>query len=281
MSVLAMSKPWYDLIERYCAQAIETAGGILTCRRAGTGRPMILLHGIGSGSGSFVHQLEALCGDFQLIAWDAPGYGGSDDPPGPQIDHYVTALKHLLDALRVRRAVVVGHSLGALIGARLAFRHPETVSGLVLASPAAGHARLPADVAQAKYRTRLDRFEQLGIQDHATTRAPALLSATADAEQIALVAHGMRLLRPDGYRAAARILRDGDLISDVARISAPALVVCGTGDTITPPDGARRIAAAFPDPAPYHDIPEAGHAVYIEAPEEFSGHIRTFAESHS
>ena len=48
--------------------------------RAGSGPTLLLLHGIGSNSRSFRHQLTALCDAFDVIAWDAPGYGRSDDP---------------------------------------------------------------------------------------------------------------------------------------------------------------------------------------------------------
>ncbi|SRR5579884_1603909 len=56
-------------------------GRTIAYEHAGEGRPLVLLHGIGSSARSRRHQLTGLSDAFSVIAWDAPGYGGSDDPP--------------------------------------------------------------------------------------------------------------------------------------------------------------------------------------------------------
>lgn len=267
---------WQDILERHPARTVDTAWGRVTCRVAGSGPDMALLHGIGSGSGSWAYQFDAFAGQFRVIAWDAPGYGGSDDVSDPAIENYVAALSALFDTLDIRRCVLVGHSLGALIAARFARQSPGRVRGLFLADPAGGHASLDDAIQTSKREARLSRFEALGADAHAAERAPRLLREAATPEHVALVEDNMKRLRLSGYAAAARLLSDGDLAADVAEIRLPATVVCGQEDAITPPGGARRIAAAFPSGARYLDIADAGHASYVDAPAAFNDALRGF-----
>ena len=76
----------------------------------------------------------------------------------------------------------------------------------------------------------------------------------------------------------ARLLADGDLMADVAAIDPPAMVLCGGADTITPPDAVREIAAAFPGGRPYHEIPGAGHASYLEGAADYNRLLARFAD---
>jgi pimeloyl-ACP methyl ester carboxylesterase len=86
------------------------SGGI-SYREVGAGQALVFLHGIGSGSASFVNQLESLKG-YRLIAWDAPGYGESEflknEKPLPA--DYAAALHAFLDRLLLKDVVLVGRS---------------------------------------------------------------------------------------------------------------------------------------------------------------------------
>ena len=66
------------LLAAYPLQKVSTRRGIVSYREAGAGPALCLLHGISSQSGSWVHQLDALAPRFHVVAWDAPGYGESD-----------------------------------------------------------------------------------------------------------------------------------------------------------------------------------------------------------
>ncbi len=67
-----------ERISRFPVRTVSVGGRTLAYREAGSGAPLVLLHGIGNQSGSWVQQLESLADRFRVIAWDAPGYGGSD-----------------------------------------------------------------------------------------------------------------------------------------------------------------------------------------------------------
>jgi pimeloyl-ACP methyl ester carboxylesterase len=94
-------------------QRADVGGRTITYRRAGTGPPLLLLHGGWSDSRAWGPQLASLADEFDMIAWDAPGCGGSDDPTGPMsLDDYADAAAALMSALRIERAHLCGLSFG-------------------------------------------------------------------------------------------------------------------------------------------------------------------------
>src|SRR5512138_2010782 len=100
------------LDERIAAFAPRKSKGV-SYRETGAGQALVLLHGIGSSSASWLFQLESIAG-YRLIAWDAPGYGESDflPQPEPRPADYAQALHGFLDRLLLKDVVLVGNSLG-------------------------------------------------------------------------------------------------------------------------------------------------------------------------
>jgi pimeloyl-ACP methyl ester carboxylesterase len=252
--------------------ARKTAAGRYTigyreaCEVAGS-PALVLLHGIGSGSGSWVHQLDAFASRFRVVAWDAPGYGESAplDEHAPSAADYARALEAFLDALQIGRCLLVAQSLGALMATALAARSPERLDGLVLISPANGYGRAtPAERAE-KLQARLDAMERLGPAGLADARAGNLLSTHASPEALALVRENMARLDPAGHAQAAHMLAGGSLVDDAARYKGPTLVLCGTADKVTPLAACETVAMAFADHT-FVAVPGPGHASYVESP---------------
>ena len=101
----SMKAEWKTLVERFPAQEVSGAGRRFSYRRAGRGPDLVLLHGIGSGSASWVHQLAHFQDRHRVTAWDAPGYGGSDplERAEPAATDYARALGAFLGALAIDR----------------------------------------------------------------------------------------------------------------------------------------------------------------------------------
>ncbi len=261
--------------------ATRRAGaGIVSYREAGEGPALGLLHGIGNQSGSWTGQLTALGARFRTIAWDAPGYGGSDRlaAESPAAADYADAFAALLDSLGIERLVVVGSSLGALIAGAFAARRPERTAGLLLLNPAGGYGLADPAERDERLRSRLERLARLGPDGMAREPSPGMLSPAASAEARALAAWSTAQIRPDGYAQAARTLAHGRLVEDAARYPGPVLVVAGSADTITPPAGCERIAAAFPH-GTYRLLDGLGHLSYLDAPATVNAIIADFAAS--
>jgi len=268
---------------RLAAHPVQTAriaGADRAWRAAGAGTPLVLLHGIGSGSGSWLPQLEALSDRFRVIAWDAPGYGRSDRLPEqwPTAADYAAALAALLDALAPGRVLLVGQSLGAMMATAFAAARPERLHGLVLISPAGGYGRADPAERERRLAARLAAMDESGPAGLAERRSANLLSSEAGPEALELVRFNMALLHPDGHAQAARLLALGCLEADAARYAGPALVACGSADRVTPEQDCRRIAGAFVR-GDYLTLPGAGHASNVEHPEPVNRMLVEFART--
>ncbi|MCX7199993.1 MAG: alpha/beta hydrolase [Proteobacteria bacterium] len=261
--------------------SIAAGGATFTYLEQGSGVPLVLLHGVGSGARSWARQLASLSARCRVVAWDGPGYGGSTALPmeTPDADDYAGALLNLVDALGVDRMHLVGHSLGTIQALRFAVRHPGRILGLTLASMSAGHARLPEAERTRLREARLSDLAALGVAGMAKKRGPRLLSDQATDEQRQAVVETMSMLRPDGFTQAVKLLTLADTKADLARLpsSMPVQVVYGEHDVVTTPASILEVASARPD-VPVRVIPGAGHACYIEQPAAFDAIMLEFIE---
>lgn len=240
------------------------AAGVRLLHQPGQGVPLFLLHGVGSDAMSWA---AALPPGREVYAWNAPGYADSEalEAPAPTPADYAARLLAVLDALRLPRVVLVGHSLGALFAGAFAAAHPGRLAGLGFLSPALGYRVAPGAALPANVQARIDDLDALGPAAFAEKRAARLLFRPEGAA-LQSVRRGMAAVNPAGYAQAVRALGAGNLLADAARIALPAHVAIGAEDLVTPPDNARALHAALPSPGPLTLIPACGHAMAQECP---------------
>jgi pimeloyl-ACP methyl ester carboxylesterase len=119
------------------AHTVDGEGIRLHVASAGTGSPLVFLHGLGWDHTLWHGEFARYAGFYRVIAGDTRGHGQSDKPPGPYTIALFTAdWLAVLDALAVDAACVVGFSQGGMIAMELAVEHPERVRALVLVSTA-------------------------------------------------------------------------------------------------------------------------------------------------
>jgi pimeloyl-ACP methyl ester carboxylesterase len=247
--------------------------------------PVVLLHGIGSNAQSFAPLMRAFAGDHPALAWDAPGYGESQPLAiaWPDASDYAAALNRLLAHLEISRCILVGHSLGTLIAARIALVAPRRVAALFLISPALGYGTEKGGALPPAVAGRIEELNRLGPEKFAAARAPGLLAdATIRPHVLQLVERAMAAIRRPGYDQAARLLAGGRLMDDAAKLDVPTAVLVGVHDRITPPANARRLFDALHGSSQQHayrEIPDAGHAVCQEQPTEVARAITEIVES--
>lgn len=104
-------------------------------RMCGSGPALLLLHGIGDSSASWVPLMRSLAEQYTVIAPDLLGHGESDKPRADySVAAYANGMRDLLDVLGFDKATVVGHSLGGGVAAQMTYQHPTRVERLVLVS---------------------------------------------------------------------------------------------------------------------------------------------------
>ena len=257
-----------ERIQDFPLQRISTPLGQVAYRSAGgEGQPLwVLLHGIGSASGSWLAQLQAAQQrGVRILAWDAPGYGQSTpvQPDQPLARDYAARLWAWMDALGCGPVHLVGHSLGCLMASAAAQAQPQRVKHLWLLAPAAGYGLADPQVRARKLQERLEKLQTLGPVGMAAQRASAMLSSAASAEQLAWVEHTMAQVIPAGYTQASQMLAGDDLASYLTGLACPVDVACGQADRITPAQGCAELAARLG--LPFHLLGEVGHACPLEA----------------
>lgn len=271
-----------DALDRlYPLQRAACRHGRLTWREAGAGPALVLLHGIGSGALSWAGQLEGFAATHRVLAWDAPGYGESDPlrEDEPYAADYAGVLAEWLDAAGVREpAVLVGHSLGALVAAAWAAQAGDGLRLLALASPARGYGRAAPGVQQAKWQERCALVERLGPEGMAGQRAAALCAPGAAAGVVEQVRRNMARTTRRGYAQAAHMLAYDDLLDLAATVRAPVAVLCGEHDVVTPPMACEAAARALG--ASFELLPGVAHACYVEDPPAFNAALARASSRH-
>ncbi len=245
---------------------------------------VVFLHGIGGRAGTFRPVVQAMRTACRVVSWDAPGYGTSTplETSWPLAADYAVRLDVLRAALGAASVDIVGHSLGCLIAGAYAVRYPDRVRKLVLMAPALGYATRQGDVSAipAAIAARIADVARDGAVQFAARRAGNLVSATASDPVRDFVRESMATIDPAGYEQAARMLASGDLMADAGCFAAETLVINGSVDAVTPPEGARRLhAALFKRPgrtALLEIVMGAAHAVSIEQPADVARLIDSF-----
>ena len=123
--------------ERLRFRRVDTAAGSFSVLTAGTGPPVLLIHGLGATKGSFLPTVAALADSFEMIALDLPGFGDSAKPLRAPYHppFFAGSVLDLLDALGISRAHVIGNSMGGRVALEMGLRHPDRVRRLVLLAP--------------------------------------------------------------------------------------------------------------------------------------------------
>lgn len=259
--------------------AIEVDGLSIAYERAGSGPALVLLHGyVGDGRTTWAPQLEALSDSYTVIAWDAPGAGGSSDPPEDfAMAGYADALAAFVDALGLDRPHLIGLSFGGAVVIDVARRHPQLPRSLVLASAYAGwRGSLPEEDAEARLRQAL-RLSELSPDDFVGTLLPTMFSTGTPAQVIDAFAASMRAFHPTGFRAMARASAE-DLRRALPGIALPTLLLCGDADVRAPLAVARALHRDIAG-SRLVVLPDTGHVCNIEATDRFNAAVRDFLQS--
>lgn len=230
-------------------RTVSVKGRTLAWREQGDGVALVLIHGIGGSSESWAHQFADFSRKHQVIAWDAPGYGGSDPFPqdAPTADDYARALAALLDLRDVMTAHIVGHSIGAVIAAALCRLIPATVQSLTLIHPLTGFGALDAAGRAEARKARMQPIEDLGMAEFARRRGPSILGPRAPAAMVDEVVTIMGAVRERSYRQLVEVMVSSDMMALAPTLDLPTLVIAGEADPVAPPAGCRALAEAIPD----------------------------------
>ena len=231
---------------------------------------MLFLHGIGGNRHAWDDQLASFSRRFRAAAWDARGYGDSEDYEGPlDFRDFSADLLRVLNFLNTDKVHLVGLSMGGRIARSFALAHPERVGSLVLANTSPGFDALsPEQVAAfVEQRRSLDPIAQ----------AKRLLGANARPEAFERLVASLRAVHRDSYLKTVQASVAQDIAAPIEKIAAPTLVVASEQDPLYPPDIARAMAQRIPG-ARLVMLP-GGHVSNLEQPRRFDAAVLEFLQT--
>jgi pimeloyl-ACP methyl ester carboxylesterase len=251
--------------------SVEVGGLHVVYERVGEGPALVLLHGFTQDARIWRPQLESLADAFSVMALDFPGAGRSDDPPETfGMDDCADLLAHVMGAIGVEEAIIVGLSWGGMVAQEFYRRHPGRVAALVLADTYAGwKGSLPEPMVQERLAACL-RDSSLPSDEFVPRYLPGMLGTSASQEVRDELAGIMADFHPLGFAMMARTSADADSRDLLPEIRVPTLLVSGHADTRAPMSVANQLHAA---------IPGAGHVTNMEAPSRFNEAVREFCLS--
>jgi pimeloyl-ACP methyl ester carboxylesterase len=257
---------------------VDLAGGRVAYRRRGDGPPLVLLHGAFADGRDWLPQLDGLSDEFTVVAWDAPGCGGSFDPPEDfGLAGYADCLADFIDALELADPHVCGLSFGGGLAIEFASRHPGLPRSLVLASAYAGWAgslgRDEAERRRAEFLTNADRPLEDVVREFSTTLFDDSVPDELVDETIDIM---LSATRPAGMRAMGNAFADADLRDALPTIDIPTLLIYGDADRRSPVSPVGEALHAGIPGSRLVVFEGPGHVVNMEAPERFNEEVRSF-----
>jgi pimeloyl-ACP methyl ester carboxylesterase len=248
---------------------MPTAAGIYYAQFEGGQKDqpaVVLIHGAGSNHLVWPAELRRLAG-HRVLAVDLPGHGNSSGVALQSIRAYANQMIDFLSALGLYQAVFVGHSMGGAIALDLATNHPTHVAGLGLISTGAYLGVDPKFLESLAnpmtVSTAVHTFRQRAFGPQAS---PLLIERSMKL---------MKETRPSVICGDWRACADFDLRESIARVEAPAWVIVGGEDKITPVAYAHFLAGRLPA-ARIQIIPGAGHMVLLEQPAQVANGLHQF-----
>jgi len=246
-----------------------------------TGETIAFSHGLLWGTELFAPQIAALRGRYRCIAWDHRGQGksGADRREHIGMELVWQDAVRLLESLGARSVHFCGLSMGGFVAMRMAARRPDLVRSLILLETSSDPEPVE-NVARYRLLSRVTRL--LGPRLIKNKVAPIMLGKTilADKTRRDELARFVDLMsrRRDIWRAVAGVVDRGGIHDELARITAPTLVMVGDEDAATPRPKAERIAAAITG-AKLVSIPRAGHSSTVEEPALVTAAIEQFLQA--
>ena len=209
--------------------------------------------------------------NYKSAAWDARGYGDSEDYEGPlQFDHFTGDVLRVAQHFKAAQFHLVGLSMGGRIARNVALRYPGWLRSLVLANTSPGFDALSPEQVRRFVAERKAPTEE-------TRRR--LLGANPPPQAVEALRASFAALHRESYLKTIEASVAQDRAAPLEEIRVPTLVITGLEDQLYPPAMARGIAKRIPG-AKLVEIPGAGHIVNLEQPERFNRAVLDFLKEN-
>ncbi len=238
---------------------------IFYLQKGGRKPSLLFLHGAGGTHRHWGRQIQGL-GDADLASLDLPGHGRSKGEGRRSVEGYANLVTEFMAALGLKSPTVVGHSMGGAIALDLALRYGERLEGLVLVGTGARLRVMPSLLQglRGEFESTVDLLCRYAY------------GPSASEEMVRLGREEMLAIGPEVLLGDFLACDRFDVMDRLDEVRLPTLVICGEEDQLTPLKYSQFLVDHIQG-ARLVTIPEAGHMVMLEKPQETTDAIAEFS----
>jgi 3-oxoadipate enol-lactonase len=257
---------------------MTTSDGRFSYEAAGdrSAPPLVFLHGIGGAARAWRRQIADFSNGYHAVAWDMPGYGGSQPLSTVTMATLADALQAFLTVIAAKQPIIVGHSIGGMIVQEWLIKYPALASAVALAQTSPAFGKAEGDWQKSFIEARLGPLERGETMASLAPRLVAeLVGDVPDADGMTLARDCMANVPEMSYRASMMALLGFDRRHNLKDIRLPTLVLSGSMDKNAPAPMMAKMASYIPR-ATYVELEGAGHLVNLERPDAFNSALKQF-----
>ncbi|MDQ1096507.1 MULTISPECIES: alpha/beta fold hydrolase [Chryseobacterium] len=251
-------------------ELIKINGIELNTEIKGSGKPLLLIHGIGGN----LKQLDIIANPlselFRTISFDLRGHGASSKPREYTLQDHIQDVLAVMDYYSDETAYILGGSMGSYIAQGVAIAAPERITKMVLTVPKSHGATSSVQRLLTEHKKEIE-----GKSFHDSVLA-LLKYCVYDPEKmkdhIDLLETG---LTPEEFAAANKAIAGFDFRKDLPKVRAETLVISGAYDGLNPVEEGREVASLIPN-ARFIEMKFSGHAPMYEEPELYLTYVKDF-----
>ncbi|MCW0199420.1 alpha/beta fold hydrolase [Sphingopyxis sp.] len=240
---------------------------------------IFLLHG-GYGSKDYwVHEISALVGrGYRVVAWDAPGYGLSPLPADYSIEMVAESATHLIAELGTEKNIIIGHSMGGIVGPKVAQLIPDRIHAVVISASIAALAQGGEDFARDFIEKRIPPLRQVRtLAEAAMPLLKSMFAPTSSGPAVDLVLDIAGKTPSETFIQAMLAIQRYEGVPVVQALEVPVLCVGGRHDPVAQPHLVEQTAALIPG-AKVRIFENAGHYPFAEVADAFNAALFDFLD---
>ncbi len=231
---------------------------------------IVFIHGAGGGQYTWGYQKGFFEKEFNPVIIELPGHGASGGEGEEEIGKYAEQVNAFLKVLGLQKVFLVGHSMGGAIVQTLALARPEVIKGIVLVGTGARLKVFPMIFDGIK-----SNFEESVRMINRYAFSPKVQADLLEKGIFFMMQYKPEVLYGD-FLACDRF----DVMSEVEKITLPTLIVCGEDDQLTPVKYSQFLNSRIKG-SKLRVVPNAGHMVMLEAPQDFNESVKKFILENS
>lgn len=256
---------------------VNVNGINLNYESAGSGRPIVFVHGLGADLSLWNNQASALEKEMKIVRHDVRGFGNSDKitSPPPSIELWAADLYGLIKALRFDKVIVAGHSMSGMTVLRFALNHPELTEAIVVIDGTSEFSPEAKKILTDRAAT-VRKDGMVAVVDR-VINAAFYSDFLAKNKDTIIARYRETMVRNDvaSYAAACEAITKCNLTEELGKLQVPTLILVGEADVVTPVAAAEKLNKAISNSL-MKIIPNAGHITPLEQPAILTNTVRRF-----